>query len=120
MRGRVVFVGLQKIGALNDMLAAHDNAAQKASAVRRCSDGTALRQRLNESLFAMHCGRTESFAVKRQKMSESRIAQSQRLVEHRVEYRCEITGRGIDDLQYLGGRSLLLQCLVRLGQEPRI
>ena len=43
-----------------------------------------------------------------------------RLFEHRVEHRREIAGRGIDDLQYLGGRGLLLQCLARLGQEPRV
>ena len=29
-------------------------------------------------------------------------------------------GRRVDDLQYLGGRGLLLQSLARLGQEPRI
>jgi hypothetical protein len=32
----------------------------------------------------------------------------------------EIAGRGIDDLQHLGGRSLLLQSLARLGQESRV
>jgi len=42
------------------------------------------------------------------------------LVEDRVEHRCQITGRRIDDLQYLGGRGLLLQRLTRLGQQPRV
>ena len=42
------------------------------------------------------------------------------VVQHRVEHRREVTGRGIDDLQHLGGRGLLLQGLARLGQEPRI
>jgi hypothetical protein len=111
MRGRAIFVGVQKIGALNDVLAPHDNAAQKASAVRRRSDGTALPQMFNEALFAMHCGRAESIAIKRQKMAESRIAQSQRLVEHRVE----VAGRAVDDPQHLRGSSLLLQCLARFG-----
>ena len=32
----------------------------------------------------------------------------------------EIAGRGIDDLQHLGGRGLLLQSLTRLGNEPRV
>ena len=36
-----------------------------------------------------------------------------------VEHRGEVAGRGIDDLQHLGGRSLLIQCLACLGQEPR-
>src|SRR5215472_5891554 len=43
-----------------------------------------------------------------------------RLLQNRVEYRREIAGRGIDDLQHLGGRGLLLQRLARLGDEPRI
>jgi len=38
-----------------------------------------------------------------------RTAQAVRLFQDRVEYRGEIAGRGIDDLQYLGGRGLLLQ-----------
>ena len=43
-----------------------------------------------------------------------------RLLEDRVEYRREVAGRRIDDLQYLGGRGLLLQCLTRLGQQSPV
>ena len=43
-----------------------------------------------------------------------------RLIQYCVEDRREITGRGINDLQNLGGRCLLLQGLARFGQEPRI
>ena len=43
-----------------------------------------------------------------------------RLFQHRVEHRREIAGRGVDDLQYLGGRGLLLQRLARLGDQPRV
>ena len=32
----------------------------------------------------------------------------------------EVAGRGVDDLQHLGGRGLLLQSLARLGEEPRV
>src|ERR1700730_8757639 len=39
---------------------------------------------------------------------------------HRVEHRREVAGRGIDDLQYLGGCGLLLQGLARLSDEPRV
>jgi len=42
------------------------------------------------------------------KPTEGRIAQPRCLFEHRVEHRGEVAGRGIDDLQYLGGRGLLL------------
>jgi hypothetical protein len=43
-----------------------------------------------------------------------------RLFQHCVENRRQVTGRRIDDLQYLGGRGLLLERFARLGQEPRI
>ena len=35
------------------------------------------------------------------------------LFEHRVEYRREVAGRGIDDLQHFGGRGLLFQRLAK-------
>ena len=49
-----------------------------------------------------------------------RAAQAARLLQYRVEHRGEVAGRGIDHLQYLGGRGLLLQRLARLGQQPRV
>src|SRR3954463_7550516 len=42
-----------------------------------------------------------------------------RLLQYRFKYRCKLAGRGVDDLQHLGGRSLLFQRLARFGQEPR-
>ncbi len=45
---------------------------------------------------------------------------ARRLIQHRVEHRREVAGRAVDDLQYLGGRGLLLQGLARLGDQPRI
>src|SRR6516164_9051834 len=45
---------------------------------------------------------------------------SRRPFQQGVEHRREVAGRGIDDLQYLGGRRLLLQGLARLGDEPRV
>jgi len=59
-------------------------------------------------------------SVNVREVAEARLAQPHRLFQHRVEHRAEITGRGIDDLQYLGGRGLLLQGLARLGNEPRV
>ena len=41
-------------------------------------------------------------------------------LQYRVKHRRKLAGRGIDDLQHLGGRGLLLQGLARLGQQPRI
>jgi hypothetical protein len=53
--------------------------------------------------------------VGRQK-PELRLAEAHRPFEYCIEYRREITGRGIDDLQDLVGRSLLLQKLVAFGE----
>src|SRR5215472_8214275 len=67
------------------------------------------------------CGAgAKAFAVVGVEVAMARSAQTYRLVQHRFEYRREVARRGIDDLQYLGGRGLLLQGLARLGQEPRI
>src|SRR5690242_17214685 len=52
--------------------------------------------------------------------AKSGVAQADGLFEHRVKHRCEIARRGVDDLQYLRSRGLLLQSLARLGDEPRI
>src|SRR5215470_19131128 len=49
-----------------------------------------------------------------------KLAEPYRFIEHHLEYRREIAGRGIDDPQYLGGGGLLLQCLSGFSDEPRI
>ena len=41
-------------------------------------------------------------------------------LQDRVEYRGKVAGRAVDDAEHLCGRGLLLQCLARLGQQPRI
>jgi hypothetical protein len=51
------------------------------------------------------------------KDAKSGSAQAHRLFEHRVEHGHKIAGRGVDDLQYLGGRGLLLQRLITFGFE---
>src|ERR1700687_6146844 len=48
------------------------------------------------------------------------FAKAVRLLQYRVKHRGEVAGRGIDDLQHLGGRGLLLQGLLRLGDEARV
>jgi hypothetical protein len=62
----------------------------------------------------------KTLAIKEPQEPKCRPAQTRGVVEHLVENRLELTGRGIDDLQYLSGRGLLLQVLARLGQEPCI
>src|SRR5215470_932456 len=48
------------------------------------------------------------------------LAPRHRLFEHGIEHRGEVAGRGVDDLQHLGGCGLLCQGLARLGQQPRV
>src|SRR5215831_3248637 len=59
---------------------------------------------------------TKVFAIVGSDVPAFPLAQPQGLFEHSVEDRGEIARRGVDDLQYLGSRGLLLQCLTRLGQ----
>ena len=62
----------------------------------------------------------EAFAVIGQQGAKRDVAEIVSFFQYRVEHRREVTGRGIDDLKYLCSCGLLLQCLARLGQEPRI
>jgi hypothetical protein len=55
-----------------------------------------------------------------EEVSIVRLAQPHRLFDDRVEYRYEVPGRRIDDLQYLSSRGLLFQSLAGLGQQPRV
>src|SRR3954447_10518238 len=43
-----------------------------------------------------------------------------RLLQYRIEHRCEFSWREIDDPEHLGGRGLLLQGFTCLGDQPRI
>ena len=61
--------------------------------------------------------RTEPVAIKRPKAAEGRLAQTHRLFQHRVEHRRKIARGGIDDLQHLGGGSLLLTRLFQFAGE---
>jgi hypothetical protein len=60
-------------------------------------------------------GKIETLAVVGRDVAEFRLAEVRGLFEHRIEHWREIAGRGIDDLQHFGGRSLLFERLVTLG-----
>ena|SRR6516162_3414201 len=64
--------------------------------------------------------RDREVAGKVPKNAEARLTEAGGFLQHRVEYRGEVAGGGIDDLQYLGGRGLLFQGFARLGQEAGI
>src|SRR5215469_5581555 len=58
---------------------------------------------------ATYRGRPEGLAVEQPQAAARRAAVGVRLFQYRLEDRLQLTGRGIDDLQYLGRRGLLLQ-----------
>ena len=66
------------------------------------------------------CGHHAKAVLQLEDKPEVGLADARRLFQHRIEHGCEVAGRGIDHLQYLGGRGLLLKRLARLGQEPRV
>src|SRR5215467_2424400 len=97
---------------MDDALTAHDP-------LQRRSWATSLAQERDEFGCKSPRGRdTSALPFDEPEGALDSAAESDRLLEHRVKHRCEVAGRGIDDLQYLGCRSLLLQGLARLGQEP--
>jgi hypothetical protein len=51
-------------------------------------------------------------AVIERQRAEGRLTQPQCLFEYRLEHRRKVAGRGIDDLQDLGGRGLLIERLI--------
>ena len=69
---------------------------------------------------AAHGDAAKLLAVPELQAATDGAAQRVRLFHDRLEHRHEVAGRAVDDLQHLGRRSLLLQRLARLGDEPRI
>ena len=51
----------------------------------------------------------EIFAIISQQRTKDRTAQTVCLLQYSVEYRSEVAGRRVDDLQYLGGRGFSIQ-----------
>src|SRR6516162_1824532 len=70
--------------------------------------------------YAFGCGETVRPAIIAEEIAEWRLAKPNGLFEYRVEYRAEVTRRGVDDLQHLSDGCLLLQGLARLGNEARV
>src|SRR5262249_47227893 len=62
----------------------------------------------------------ERFTVVQQQAAEAGGADSRRVFQHGLEDWLEFAGRRADDLQYVGGRGLLLQRLAQLVKQPRV
>jgi hypothetical protein len=107
---------LCQIGDLDQVLSADDPQQQ-----RMCARFTpAAEQRRDFGGEPLRCSQPGVLTVKNPEIAGAAVAQTHRPFEHRVEHRRELAGRGIDDTQYLGGCGLLLQCLARLGDQPRV
>jgi hypothetical protein len=63
---------------------------------------------------------TEPLPVIGAQLAKGTAAKAQCFLQQCAEDRREVAGGAVDDLQYLGGRGLLLQRLARLGQQPRV
>src|SRR5215467_11132563 len=74
-----------------------------------------LRENSRCEEFPERCGsalvrnRVKPLALIGHEGAEVQIAKRMCLLEHRLKHRSEVTGRGIDDAQHLGGRGMLFQ-----------
>src|SRR5947209_1254015 len=68
----------------------------------------------------MDRSRMECLPVIRVQVTKGGAAQPHGLLQHRLEYRCEVSVRGIYHLQHLGRRGLLLERLLRLSDQSRV
>src|SRR5262245_8448964 len=64
---------------------------------------------------AERCCRMERATVVTEQYTKCRFADAYRIPQHGLEHRLQFTRRRADDLQYLRGRSLLLQRLAEIG-----
>jgi hypothetical protein len=76
--------------------------------------------KIGEALLAADGDDTEIFPVANYQTAVGSATKSVSLLQYCVKDRCEVARGGVDDLQYLGGRGLLLQRLARLSQQPRV
>src|SRR5262245_47873544 len=74
-------------------------------------------QRPERLRHPLHCDGTEPISLANSQGTVRSAAQCVSLLQYRIKDRGEIAGRGIDNAEDLGGRSLLLQCLARLVDE---
>jgi hypothetical protein len=83
-----------------------------------------------EKAIAQHCGNvfgiTECrhgavfFPIVEKQRPQCCSAQQVSFLQDRLEHRLQIARRAVDHLQHLSGRGLLFECLLRLGDQPRV
>src|SRR5215470_14356967 len=75
---------------------------------------------VDELWVAVPGAKMESFTIPGSEIAKGGLAQPRRLLQHCFEHRSEVARRAVDDAQYLGGCGLLLQCLTRFRDQPRV
>src|SRR6185503_1599718 len=96
----------QLLGEVNDLLAPDD--PRQWTITSGGHKWTLSPGPLEQLWIAMCSAKMETFSIPCSKGAQLRLAQPDRLFEHRIEHWRQIAWRGIDHLQYLGSRSLLL------------
>src|SRR5260221_4565571 len=99
------------------------SARRKASSRKSTKQSTGLRRKRalpgeeigKSGRHIKQCCRMKQAAFKTEQYAKLRPANASGVLEHRPKDRLQIAGRARDDLQHLGGRALLLQCLGKLS-----
>ena len=115
--GPITLIG-GRIGDADNPFARQNSSHRGIVAVR--SDGATLSDPIAEPWIAVHRAKMKALTIPGSENAKGRLAQPRCLFKHCVEHRREVAGRGINDLQNLGSRGLLLQRLARLGDQPRV
>src|SRR5215471_14378465 len=111
---RSVTFALSNIGHVKNAFA-FENSGQKAVTLRARADRPALREPLCEPRVAMRSQGVEDFAVTTPEMPVNSLAEPNRFLQYRIEYRRQIARREVDDLQDLGHRRLAGELVVAFG-----
>src|SRR5215468_7481154 len=94
---------LPNVGNVNNALATQQPPSRR---VGRGTRWAVLPKPLAQTRCPTNRDRIEAFAVACPKCPRGRIAKGYCLLDHRLEHWPEVAGRGIDHLQYFGGRRL--------------
>src|SRR5262249_54089633 len=110
--GAAVNIGISRIRDLDDAFSLHHPVKDAAG---RRSHWSLLEQPLDEFRVPPGCDRTTEITLDPKDVAIRCAAQTQRLLQNRIEYRGELTGGAVDNLQYFGGRGLPLQPRITFG-----
>src|SRR6516162_10519053 len=103
-----IWLLILQVEHVHNRLPAENSGAERSRSGRRSVSFAELRKVVRHTSDG---GGEPALSIVGPELPESHLAQPHGLVEHGVEYRREIAGRGVNDLKQLGGGGLLLQSL---------